>query len=221
LLPIDSKFPREDYEHLQEATAAGDTKLIAQCRRDLENKIKACAKEISGKYIKPPHTLEFAILFVPTESLYAEVLRQPGLFEQLQRDYRIIIAGPTNLAAILTSFQMGFRSLALQKRSSEVWQLLGAIKKEFENYGHVVTTLSNQLTTASNTVEKLGTRAKVMSRKLKGVELLSDQRTAEKLLGLCTDEIVDAGKAATFAGELECENTLPPDNLPQRDASLV
>ena len=111
----------------------------------------------------------------------------PGLFEQLQRDYRVIIAGPTNLAALLTSFQMGFRSLALQKRSSEVWQLLGAIKKEFETYGAVVTTLSKQLTTASNSVEKLGTRAKVMSRKLKEVELLSDQRTAEKLLGLSAD----------------------------------
>jgi DNA recombination protein RmuC len=128
LLPIDSKFPREDYDHLQEAIAAGDAKLAAQYRRDLETKIKGCAKDISTKYINPPHTLEFAILFVPTESLYAEVLRQPGLFEQLQRDYRVMIAGPTNLAALLTSFQMGFRSLALQKRSSEVWQLLGAIR---------------------------------------------------------------------------------------------
>jgi DNA recombination protein RmuC len=134
LLPIDSKFPREDYDHLQEAIAAGDAKLTAQYRRDLENKIKGCAKDISTKYINPPHTLEFAILFVPTESLYAEILRQPGLSEQLQRDYRVIIAGPTNLAALLTSFQMGFRSLALQKRSSEVWQLLGAIKTEFDRY---------------------------------------------------------------------------------------
>jgi DNA recombination protein RmuC len=103
--------------------------------------------EISTKYINPPHTLEFAIIFIPTESLYAEVLRQPGLFEQLQRDYRVMIAGPTNLAALLTSFQLGFRSLALQKRSSEVWQLLGAIKTEFDRYGTVVNTLSRQLTT--------------------------------------------------------------------------
>jgi DNA recombination protein RmuC len=197
LLPIDSKFPREDYEHLEEAIAAGDTKLIGQYRHNLENKIKACAKEISGKYINPPYTLEFAILFVPTESLYAEVLRQPGLFERLQRDYRVIIAGPTNLAALLTSFQMGFRTLALQKRSTEVWQLLGAIKKEFENYGDVVTTLSKQLTSASNSVEKLGTRARVMSRKLKGVELLSDQRVAENLLGLSADEIVNGGAEET------------------------
>jgi DNA recombination protein RmuC len=191
LLPVDSKFPREDYEHLQEAIAAGDTKLIAQCRRDLESRIKASAKEISSKYIKPPHTLEFAILFVPTESLYAEVLRQPGLFEQLQRDYRVIIAGPTNLAALLTSFQMGFRSLALQKRSSEVWQLLGAIKTEFDKYGKVVNALSKQLTSASNSVENLGKRTRAMSRKLKDVELLSDQREAEKLLGLSADEVVN------------------------------
>src|SRR5260370_28791300 len=118
LLPIDSKFPREDYEHLQEAIAAGDSKLIAQCRRVLETKIKGCAKEISSKYINPPHTLEFAILFIPTESLYAEVLRQPGLSEQLQRDHRVMIAGPTNLAALLKSFQMAFRALPLQKRLS-------------------------------------------------------------------------------------------------------
>ena len=200
LLPIDSKFPREDYEHLQEAIASGDSKLIGQCRRDLENRIKTCAKEISTKYINPPYTLEFAILFVPTESLYAEVLRQPGLFEQLQRDHRVIIAGPTNLAALLTSFQMGFRSLALQKRSSEIWQLLGAIKKEFASYGSVVTALSKQLTVASNSVEKLGTRARVMTRKLKDVELLADQSTAEKLLGLsadCVGEAEDNSAAAT------------------------
>jgi DNA recombination protein RmuC len=193
LLPIDSKFPREDYEHLQEAIAAGDSKMIAQFRRDLESKIKGCAKEISSKYINPPHTLEFAILFVPAESLYAEVLRQPGLFEQLQRDYRVIIAGPTNLAALLTSFQMGFRSLALQKRSSEVWQLLGAIKTEFDKYGTVVNALAKQLTTASNSVESLGRRTRAMSRKLKDVELLSDHGIADKLLGLSDEEILDGG----------------------------
>jgi DNA recombination protein RmuC len=200
LLPIDSKFPREDYEHLQEAIAAGDTKLIAQFRRELESKIKVCAREISKKYINPPHTLEFAILFVPTESLYAEILRQPGLFEQLQRDYRVIIAGPTNLAALLTSFQMGFRSLALQKRSSEVWQLLGAIKAEFDKYGTVVNVLARQLTTASNSVENLGRRTRAMSRKLKDVELLSDRKTAENLLGL-SDEIVDDGFEVTTQHE--------------------
>ena len=191
LLPIDSKFPREDYEHLQEATAAGDAKLIGHFRRELETKIKACAKEISSKYINPPHTLEFAILFVPTESLYAEILRQPGLSEQLQRDYRVMIAGPTNLAALLTSFQMGFRSLALQKRSSEVWQLLGAIKGEFDKYGDVVSSLARQLNAASNSVDSLGRRTRVMSRKLKDVEVLSDQQAAKRLLGFSGDDAID------------------------------
>ena len=191
LLPIDSKFPREDYEHLQEAIAAGDAKLIAHFRRELETKIKACAKEISSKYINPPHTLEFAILFVPTESLYAEILRQPGLSEQLQRDYRVMIAGPTNLAALLTSFQMGFRSLALQKRSSEVWQLLGAIKGEFDKYGDVVGSLARQLNAASNSVDSLGKRTRAMSRKLKDVEVLSDQQASKRLLGFSGDDAID------------------------------
>ncbi len=191
-LPIDSKFPREDYEHLQEAIAAGDSKLTAHYRRELETKIKACAKEINTKYINPPHTLEFAILFIPTESLYAEVLRQPGLSEQLQRDYRVMIAGPTNLAALLTSFQMGFRSLALQKRSSEVWQLLGAIKGEFDRYGDVVNALARQLTTASNSVERLGRRTRAMSRKLKTVEVLPNQQESDELLGLASTDVLDA-----------------------------
>jgi DNA recombination protein RmuC len=191
LLPIDSKFPREDYEHLQEAIAAGDAKLMAHFRRELESKIKACAKEISSKYINPPHTLEFAILFVPTESLYAEILRQPGLSEQLQRDYRVMIAGPTNLAALLTSFQMGFRSLALQKRSSEVWQLLGAIKGEFDKYGDMVGSLARQLNAASNSVDSLGKRTRAMSRKLKDVEVLSDQQASKRLLGFSGDDAID------------------------------
>ena len=191
LLPIDSKFPREDYEHLQEAIAAGDAKLMAHFRRELESKIKACAKEISSKYINPPHTLEFAILFVPTESLYAEILRRPGLSEQLQRDYRVMIAGPTNLAALLTSFQMGFRSLALQKRSSEVWQLLGAIKGEFDKYGDVVGSLARQLNAASNSVDSLGKRTRAMSRKLKDVEVLSDQQASKRLLGFSGDDAID------------------------------
>ena len=201
LLPIDLKFPREDYEHLQEAITPGDVKLISQFRRELETKIKACAKEISSKYINPPHTLEFAILFIPTESLYAEILRQLGLSEQLQRDYRVMIAGPTNLAALLTSFQMGVRSLALQKRSSEVWQLLGAIKGEFDKYGDVVNSLARQLSAASNSVDSLGKRTRVMSRKLKDVEVLPDQHAAEKVLGFSGDGTVDGG--FDEAGETE------------------
>ncbi len=170
----------------------------------LETEIKACAKEINTKYINPPHTLDFAILFIPTESLYAEVLRQPGLSEQLQRDYRVMIAGPTNLAALLTSFQMGFRSLALQKRSSEVWQLLGAIKGEFDRYGDVVSSLSKQLTAASNSVERLGTRTRAMSRKLKTVEALPDHGVAEQLLGFessATEDFCHSGEPVNIAAE--------------------
>jgi len=190
LLSIDSKFPREDYDHLQEAVAAGDAALIAKCQKDLSNKIKSCAKEISSKYINPPHTLELAVLFIPTESLYSEILRQPGLTEQLQRDYHVILAGPTNLAAILTSFQMGFRALALQKRSSEVWQILSAIKLEFQRYGIVVTSLSKQLASASTSVEKLGTRARIMTQKLRDVEVLSDNKASQDILGLSSDAIL-------------------------------
>jgi DNA recombination protein RmuC len=130
---------------------------------------------------------------VSTESLYAEILRQPGLSEQLQRDYRVMIAGPTNLAALLTSFQMGFRSLALQKRSSEVWQLLGAIKGEFDKYGDVVRSIARQLNAASNSVDNLGKRTRVMSRKLKDVEVLPDQQAAQQLLGFSADDAVDGG----------------------------
>jgi DNA recombination protein RmuC len=145
--------------------------------------------------------LHFAILFIPTESLYAEVLRHPGLFEQLQRDYRVMIAGPTNLAALLTSFQLGFRSLALQKRSSEVWQLLGAIKTEFDRYGTVVNTLSKQLTTASNSVESLGRRTRAMSRKLKDVETLPDGKIAESLLGFSADDIIESDDQSGITAE--------------------
>jgi DNA recombination protein RmuC len=159
-------------------------------------------QDISVRYINPPHTLDFGILFIPTESLYAEILRQPGLFEQLQRDYRVMISGPTNLAALLTSFQMGFKSLALQKRSNEVWHLLGAIKVEFDKYGDVVVALSRQLNTASNSVESLGRRTRAMSRKLKSVETLPNQEVAEKLLGLSANDMLDGSVEEVGDGEV-------------------
>jgi DNA recombination protein RmuC len=159
-------------------------------------------QDISVRYINPPHTLDFGILFIPTESLYAEILRQPGLFEQLQRDYRVMISGPTNLAALLTSFQMGFKSLALQKRSNEVWDLLGAIKVEFDKYGDVVVALSRQLNTASNSVESLGRRTRAMSRKLKSVETLPNQEVAEKLLGLSANDMLDGSVEEVGDGEV-------------------
>ena len=184
LLPIDAKFPRESYERLLAASDAGDSAAIELHRRQLQAQVKACAKEICEKYVHPPHTTDFAILFLPTEGLYAEVLRQPGVFETLQRDHKVTLAGPTTLSAILNALQMGFRSLAIEKRSSEVWQVLGAVQKEFGNYNSVVDGLSRQLNTALKSVEKLGTRTKVMTRKLRSVEALPEHISASTFLGL-------------------------------------
>jgi DNA recombination protein RmuC len=147
--------------------------------------IKDCAKDICEKYINPPRTTNFAILFLPTEGLYAEVLRQPGLFEQLQREYKVTLAGPTTLAALLNALQMGFRSLAIEKRSSEVWQILGAVQNEYGRYNDVVERLAKQLTSAVNSVDSLGQRTRVMARTLKNVEALPNPA----LLGLDSEEV--------------------------------
>ena len=149
--------------------------------------------DIKEKYINPPRTTEFAILFLPTESLYAEVLRQPGLFEYLQHECHVTLAGPTTFAAILNAFQMNFRSLAIAKRSSEVWSILGAIKTEFGKYNDVVDKIEKQLNTAAGTVDSLGKRTRLMNRKLRAVEVQTDEAAAQKLLGFATndDEEVD------------------------------
>lgn len=183
LLPIDAKFPQEDYERLLTASHLGDTDAMAEAGKALENRIKLFAKTIRDKYIYPPRTTDFAILFLPTEGLYAEILRRPGLFEQIQRDYHVTIAGPTTLTAFLNALQMGFRSIAIEKRSSEVWQVLGAVRNEFGKLGKVVDTIGKQLSTAQNTVANLGTRTRAMSRKLREVETLPDADT-QALLGL-------------------------------------
>jgi len=172
LLPIDAKFPSEDYQRLVEASERSDVEAVAAASAALELRVKACAKTICEKYINPPVTTDYAILFLPTEGLFAEVLRRPGLQEQIQRDWRVTLAGPTTLTSLLNAFQMGFRSLAIQKRSSEVWQILGAVRTEFENHGKVVETLKKQLDTASRTIDKLGTRTSAMNRKLRNVEAL-------------------------------------------------
>ncbi len=134
-LPVDAKFPKDVYEQLQIAYDNGDLTRIERAQRNLENTNKKMAKKISEKYIDPPHTTDFGIMFLPFEGIYAEVVRKASLLEDLQRNYKIIVTGPTTLAAILNSLQMGFKTLAIQKRSSEVWQVLGAVKKEFENFG--------------------------------------------------------------------------------------
>jgi len=175
LLPVDAKFPRESYERLLEASEKGDVALIDLHRKQLQAQVRTCAKEIRDKYIHPPRTTDFALLFLPTEGLYAEVLRQPGMFEGVQRDYKVTLAGPTTLSAILNAFQMGFRSIAIEKRSSEVWQILSAVQSEFTRY--------------NDTVEKLGRQTRKMTRKLKGVEALPAGVSGPALLGFDGDEL--------------------------------
>jgi DNA recombination protein RmuC len=180
-LPIDAKFPAEDYERLLAAHDAADAVAIEAAGRALEARIRSEAKTMREKYVEPPHTTDFGVLFLPTEGLFAEVLRRPGLSEALNRDLRVVIAGPTTLFAMLNSLQMGFRTLALEKRSAEVWQVLGAVKTEFGKFGEVLASLKRQLATASNTIEQAETRTRQMDRRLRSVEALpADQ--AQQLL---------------------------------------
>jgi DNA recombination protein RmuC len=196
LLPIDAKFPQEDYERLAHAAERADPIGMEEAAAALEARVKSFAKTVREKYINPPITTDFAILFLPTESLLAEVLRRPGLFDQLQRECRVTLAGPTTLSAMLSAFQMGFQSQAIQKRSSEVWQVLGAVKTEFAQHGKVVDVLKKQLNTAANTVDKLGTRTRAMSRSLRNVESLPGPQ-AETLLSIPDDgEESDTEEAA-------------------------
>ncbi|MFH0879600.1 MAG: DNA recombination protein RmuC [Lentisphaerota bacterium] len=172
-LPIDSKFPKDDYERLLDATQSGNPEAVQQSTDALIRGIHKCSKDIGEKYIHPPHTTDFAILFLPTEGLYAEVLRQPGLHDQLQLKYKVLPAGPTTLSAILNSLRMGFRTLAIEQRSSEVWQILAAVKSEFAKFGDVLDKVKKQLATASNTIEETSIRSRAMERKLKTVEHLT------------------------------------------------
>jgi DNA recombination protein RmuC len=169
-LPLDAKFPIEDYQRLVDASERGDTAEMELCGRALELRVRGCARDIRDKYIAPPATTDFGIMYLPTESLYAEVLRRPGLVESLQRDYRIAITGPTTLAAFLNSLQMGFRTLAIQKRSSEVWELLGVVKTEFGRYADILEKVQKKLQQASNTVDDGLRRTRVIAKKLRGVE---------------------------------------------------
>ncbi len=182
-LPIDAKFPNEDYERLLEAQGRADPVQAELCAKALETRIKLEAKSISEKYIEPPHTTDFAILFLPTEGLYAEVLRRPGLMETLQRDHRVTLAGPTNLMAMLNALQMGFRTLALEKRSSEVWQVLGAVKTEFGKFGEVLAKVKEQTQTVLNTLDKAQTRSNVMHRALRQVDALPEPEAQALLPG--------------------------------------
>ena len=181
-LPIDSKFPKEDYERLVAASEAGDAAGVEEAARQLELRIKSEAREIRDKYLDPPQTTDFGMLFLPTEGLYAEALRRPGLIEFLQREYRVNVAGPTTLGALLNSLQMGFRTLAIQKRSSEVWLVLGAVKTEFGKFGEVIERVQKKLTEASNAMEGAATRTRAIERKLRDVQELPTAE-AQALLG--------------------------------------
>ena len=181
-LPIDAKFPKEQYERLVDAAERADADGVAQGGRELERAVRLEAKTICDKYLAPPHTTDFAILFLPTEGLYAEVMRRPGLADDLQRQLRVSIAGPSTLSAILNSLQMGFRTLALEKRSSEVWQVLGAVKTEFGKFGDVLTQTKLTLERAAKNIENAEVRSRQMARRLKSVEALPSE-AAQLMLG--------------------------------------
>jgi DNA recombination protein RmuC len=183
-LPIDAKFPREDYERLLDAQDRADPVAVESASRAIEHRIRLEAKTIREKYLAAPHTTDFGILFVPTESLYAEILRRPGLAEAMQRDHRILLAGPTTLLATLNSLQMGFRTLALEKRSAEVWQVLGAVKTEFQKFGEVLAKTKKKLEEASSTIDVAETRTRAMERRLRSVEAMPEAGTREMLPGL-------------------------------------
>ena len=180
-LPIDAKFPQEDYQRLLEAQEAADAAGAEASAKALEIRIKAEAKDIRDKYLSPPHTTDFGILFLPVEGLYAEVLRRTGLYETLMREYHVTVAGPTTLAAILNSLQMGFRTLAIEKRSSEVWMLLSAVKTEFGKFGDILDRTNKKLQEASNVMDDAARKSRTIERKLKGVQSLPNE-SAEAVL---------------------------------------
>jgi DNA recombination protein RmuC len=199
-LPIDAKFPREDYERLLEAQERADPLAVEAAAKAIETRLRIEAKSIRDKYVAPPHTTDFGILFVPTEGLYAEALRRPGLLEALQREYKVMLAGPTTLLATLTSLQMGFRTLALEKRSAEVWEVLGAVKTEFGKFGAVLTKVKRNLELAGKTIDEADTRTRAMQRRLKSVEAMPDAQVAGLLPGLAQTEAEDEPEDASEDG---------------------
>jgi len=192
-LPVDAKFPREDYERLLEAQERADPVGTEAAAKAIETRLRSEAKCVREKYLAPPHTTDFAILFVPTEGLYAEALRRPGLTEALQREHRVMLAGPTTLLAMLNSLQMGFRTLALEKRSVEVWEVLGAVKTEFQKFGDALAKTRKKLDEASNSIEMAERRSRVMARELRAVEALPESR-AQALLPMPAEDELAGGE---------------------------
>jgi DNA recombination protein RmuC len=198
-LPIDAKFPLEDYQRMLEAQGCGDTCAMDQALKALETRVKLSARDIQSKYLDPPHTTDFGIMFLPTEGLYAEVLRRPGLAESLQRDSRVIVAGPTTLSALLNSLQMGFRTLAIERRSSEVWQLLGAVKTQFGQFGGLLEKVHKKLEQASTTIDDAARKSRTIERKLKDVEEVPVESVGE-LLSLVGGESAEDQQAEESDG---------------------
>lgn len=185
-LPVDAKFPQEDYQRLVEASERGDADGVEAASKQLEARVRLSAKDIHDKYLDPPHTTDFGILFLPTEGLYAEILRRPGLADQVQRDLRVVIAGPTTLWAVLNSLQMGFRTLAIERRSSEVWTVLGTVKTQFARFGDIVGAVQKKLQEATNKMDVIAQQSRTIQRKLKDVQQLP-AGTAEPLLTSVAD----------------------------------
>ncbi len=200
-LPIDAKFPREDYERLLIAQERADAPAAEQAARQLEQRLRAEAKSIRGKYVSPPATTDFALLFLPIEGLYAEVVRRPGLVDDLQRDHRVVVAGPTTLAAILSSLQMGFRTLAVEKRSSEVWELLGAVKTEFGKFGDMLAKTRRQLQTAANTLGEAEGKTRTIERKMRLIQQLPEPAARRMLADRSVGESAGADPAEPVDGD--------------------
>ncbi|MCZ6600406.1 MAG: DNA recombination protein RmuC, partial [Acidobacteria bacterium] len=199
-LPIDSKFPQEDYLRLQEAADAGDADAVQKAVSALLRTVKASAREIHDKYLEPPATTDFAIMYLATEGLYAEILRQPGLVEDLQQSFRIVVAGPTTLAAILSSLRLGFQTLAIEERASEVWAVLSAVKAEFGKFGKVLEKMKKQVGTVFRTLEETETRTRAMKNRLKTVSELPADTSSDRFriaasAGVEDEPVADANRA--------------------------
>jgi DNA recombination protein RmuC len=191
-LPIDAKFPKDAYEHLQTAYDSGELQLIENAQKNLESTIKKMAKDICDKYLDAPNTTNFGIMFLPFEGLFAEVVRKASLLEEIQRDCNVVITGPTTLAVILNSLQMGFRTLAIQKRSSEVWKILSGVKKEFNQFGGLLDKAQKNIQTGLNQLDDVvGTRTRAIQRQLKGVETLKDVDEAIEISDISPTQLFD------------------------------
>jgi DNA recombination protein RmuC len=202
LLPIDAKFPLADYQHLIEAQERADPVAVELYAKALERRIKDQAADIHAKYVEPPHTTDFALLYLPVEGLYAEVLRRPGLADTIQRDYRVNVAGPTTLAAMLNSLQMGFRTLAIEQRSSEVWRVLGAVKTEFGRFGELLAKTKDRLDAVGKTLDEAGRKSTTIARKLRDVEALPEAEADRLLTGESGIVYLSEGDAERAPGDV-------------------